>query len=84
MTDLNSPSLWRQNESGGKYCERAAPVPWHGDVSGNREGCARMALDERQISYLQGTLQFVIQADEAEQIQQRLEELGIKGTFKEI
>ncbi|MCY0937876.1 DUF499 domain-containing protein [Streptomyces sp. H34-S4] len=43
-----------------------------------------MALDERQISYLQGTLQLVIQADEAEQIQQRLEELGISGTFKEI
>jgi hypothetical protein len=43
-----------------------------------------MALDERQISYLQGTLQLVIQADEAERIQQRLEELGISGTFKEI
>ncbi|MFD3521247.1 hypothetical protein [Streptomyces sp. NPDC058653] len=43
-----------------------------------------MALDERQISYLQGTLQLVIQADEAEQIQQRLEELGISGTFKNI
>ncbi|NBM14468.1 hypothetical protein [Streptomyces sp. GC420] len=43
-----------------------------------------MALDERQISYLQGTLQLVIQADEAEQIRQRLEELGISGTFKEI
>lgn len=43
-----------------------------------------MALDERQISYLQGTLQLVIQGDEAEQIQQRLEELGITGTFKEI
>ncbi|MBT2381768.1 hypothetical protein J7E90_31905 [Streptomyces sp. ISL-111] len=43
-----------------------------------------MALDERQISYLQGTLQLVIQADEAEQIQHRLEELGISGTFKEI
>ncbi|MEV8397210.1 DUF499 domain-containing protein [Streptomyces niveus] len=43
-----------------------------------------MALDERQISYLQGTLQLVIQGDEAQQIRQRLEELGITGTFKEI
>jgi hypothetical protein len=43
-----------------------------------------MALDERQISYLQGTLQLVIQGDEAEQIRQRLEELGITGTFKDL
>ncbi|MFD5286540.1 hypothetical protein [Streptomyces rubrogriseus] len=43
-----------------------------------------MTLDERQISYLQGTLQLVMQADAAEEIQQRLEELGINGTFKEI
>ncbi|MFD5477408.1 DUF499 domain-containing protein [Streptomyces hawaiiensis] len=43
-----------------------------------------MTLDERQISYLQGTLQLVMQADAAEEIQQHLEELGINGTFKEI
>jgi hypothetical protein len=43
-----------------------------------------MALDERQISYLQGTVQVVLQAEAAEQIQQRLTELGISVTFKEI
>ena len=43
-----------------------------------------MALDERQISYLQGTIQMVLQVEAAEQIQQRLEELGITATFKEI
>lgn len=43
-----------------------------------------MALDERQISYLQGTIQVVLNADAAEQIQQRLQELGIAATFKEI
>lgn len=43
-----------------------------------------MALDERQISYLQGTIQLVLQGEAAEQIQQRLEELGIRATFKEI
>ncbi|MFF2629273.1 DUF499 domain-containing protein [Kitasatospora griseola] len=43
-----------------------------------------MTLDERQISYLQGTIQLVIQAGAAEQIQQRLEDLGISANFKEI
>ncbi|WP_258566247.1 hypothetical protein [Streptomyces parvulus] len=43
-----------------------------------------MTLGERQISYLQGTLQLVMQVDAAEEIQQRLEELGTNGTFKEI
>lgn len=43
-----------------------------------------MALDERQVSYLQGTLQLVLQADAAEQIQQRLADLGINATVKEI
>ncbi|MFE0866078.1 hypothetical protein ACFW5P_28600 [Streptomyces rochei] len=43
-----------------------------------------MTQDERQISYLQGTLQLVMQAGAAEEIQQCLEELGINGTFKEI
>lgn len=43
-----------------------------------------MALDERQISYLQGTIQIVLQAEVAEQVQQRLAELGIKGTFRDI
>lgn len=43
-----------------------------------------MALDERQISYLQGTLQLVLQSDTAEQIQQRLAELGITATIKAI
>ena len=43
-----------------------------------------MALDERRISYLRGTIQLVLQVEAAEQIQQRLEELGITATFKEI
>ncbi|MGW0957065.1 hypothetical protein ACWDAO_12355 [Streptomyces sp. NPDC001212] len=43
-----------------------------------------MALDERQISYLQGAIQLVTQAKAAEQIQQPLEELDITATFKEI
>lgn len=43
-----------------------------------------MALDERQISYLQGTIQLVLQAEAAELIQERLKDLGITATFKEI
>lgn len=43
-----------------------------------------MALDERQISYLQGTIQLVLQAEAAEQIREQLQELGITATFKEI
>jgi hypothetical protein len=43
-----------------------------------------MAMDERQISYLQGTVQVVLQAEAAEQIQQRLNELGISVNFKDI
>jgi Protein of unknown function (DUF499) len=43
-----------------------------------------MALDERQISYLQGTIQLVLQEEAVEQIRQRLEDLGITVTFKDI
>ncbi len=43
-----------------------------------------MALDERQISYLQGTIQLVLQAEAAEEIQQRLVDLGITPTVKDI
>lgn len=43
-----------------------------------------MALDERQISYLQGTLRLVVHAEAADEIRQQLEELGISGVFKEI
>lgn len=43
-----------------------------------------IALDERHISYLQGTLQLVLQAEAAEQIQRRLSDLGITATAKEI
>ncbi|WP_432187674.1 DUF499 domain-containing protein [Streptomyces sp. Tue6028] len=43
-----------------------------------------MALDERQISYLQGTIQLVTQAESAEQIQRHLEGLGISATFRPI
>lgn len=43
-----------------------------------------MALDERQISYLQGTIQLVVRAEAAEHMQDRLNQLGIKVTSKEL
>ncbi|TYB98393.1 DUF499 domain-containing protein, partial [Micromonospora sp. WP24] len=43
-----------------------------------------MALDERKISYLQGTLQLVLDTETAAELQQRLGELGIHGTTKDM
>lgn len=43
-----------------------------------------MALDERQISYLQGTINLVIDAAAIDQIQPLLADLGITATIKEI
>lgn len=43
-----------------------------------------VALDERQISYLQGTLQLVLESDAADTVERRLIDLGINGTFKKI
>jgi hypothetical protein len=43
-----------------------------------------VALDERQISYLQGTLNLVVDAAAVEQIQPLLAELGITATIKEM
>jgi hypothetical protein len=43
-----------------------------------------MALDERQISYLQGTIQLVLRAEVAEQMQERLNRLGINVMSKEL
>jgi hypothetical protein len=43
-----------------------------------------MALDERQISYLHGTLQLVVDVSTADAIRRRLNELGISGTIKDI
>ena len=43
-----------------------------------------VALDERKISYLQGTLQLVLDSATAEEVQQRLEELGVQVTIKHI
>jgi hypothetical protein len=43
-----------------------------------------MALDERNISYLQGTLQLVLDSATAEDVQQRLAEVGIQVTVKGI
>lgn len=43
-----------------------------------------IALDERQINYLQGTMQLIMQAEAAGQIQQQLDELGIRARFREI
>ncbi|MFE4693887.1 hypothetical protein ACFRH6_28045 [Streptomyces sp. NPDC056749] len=43
-----------------------------------------MTLDEEQISYLQGTVQLVMQADAAERVRQHLEELGTNRMFQDI
>ena len=43
-----------------------------------------LALDERQISYLQGTLNLVTDAATAEQLQPLLAELGLTATVKDI
>ncbi|MFG1818266.1 DUF499 domain-containing protein [Kribbella sp. NPDC049174] len=43
-----------------------------------------MALDERQVSYLQGTIQLVVDATVAREVEERLNEIGINGTFKDI
>jgi hypothetical protein len=43
-----------------------------------------MALDERQISYLQGTLQLVANSSVVDQIQPLLSDLGITVTVKEL
>lgn len=43
-----------------------------------------MALDERQISYLQGTLQLVVNSSVVDQIQPLLADLGITATVKDI
>lgn len=43
-----------------------------------------MSLDERQISYLQGTIQMVLQAEAAEQLREQLHQLGINAAFKDI
>ncbi|MFI9807454.1 DUF499 domain-containing protein [Streptomyces sp. NPDC052301] len=43
-----------------------------------------MALDERQVTYLQGTFQVVMQPEAAENVRVRLEELGIAGSFKKL
>jgi len=43
-----------------------------------------IALDEREISYLQGTVQLVVRAGAAEQMQERLNQLGIRATSKEL
>lgn len=43
-----------------------------------------MALDERQISYLQGTVQLVLEAGAADQVRDRLGELGVTPTIREI
>jgi len=43
-----------------------------------------MALDERQISYLQGTINLVVDATAVDQIQPLLAELGITATIKDM
>jgi hypothetical protein len=43
-----------------------------------------VALDERQFSYLQGTIQLVTRGEAAEDIQEQLKLLGINVTSKEL
>lgn len=43
-----------------------------------------VALDDRQLSYLQGTIQLVLQADVADEVQERLADLGLKPTVRDI
>ncbi len=43
-----------------------------------------MALDEQKMSYLQGTLQIIIDPANAEEVRQKLEELGVSVTVKEV
>lgn len=43
-----------------------------------------IALDERKISYLQGTLQLVVDSAVASDLQQALTELGAPGTIKDL
>ncbi|MEU9809230.1 hypothetical protein [Mycobacterium sp. NPDC050853] len=43
-----------------------------------------VALDERQISYLQGTLQLVANSSVVDELQPLLDDLGITATIKEI
>lgn len=43
-----------------------------------------LALDERQVSYLQGTLQLLLRAETAQKIQETLAELGINATVKDL
>ena len=42
------------------------------------------ALDERSVSYGQGTLQLVVSVDVAQQLADRLEALGISATIKPV
>ncbi len=43
-----------------------------------------LALDERQVSYLQGTLQLLLRDETAQKIQEKLAELGINATVKDL
>ena len=43
-----------------------------------------MALDELQISYLQGTINLVMKAASVDQLQPLPDDLGISATIKEI
>ena len=43
-----------------------------------------LALDERQISFLQGTLQLLLPDETAQQLKQKLTELGINATLKDL
>lgn len=43
-----------------------------------------LALDERHVSYLQGTLQLLLSKETAQQIEEKLSELGINATVKDL
>jgi hypothetical protein len=43
-----------------------------------------LALDERSVSYAQGTLQVVVDPSTAERVRVKLEELGVPATVKDL
>lgn len=72
--------------------ERNVSLAFNGNLlasPADSDGYARLfrslyaALDERKVSYLQGTLQIILDAGDAEELREHLEELGIRGTFRD-
>ena len=43
-----------------------------------------VALDDRDISYVQGTLEVIVEPGTGEEVRQRLEEMGIRVSVKDL